>query len=188
MWVDREGREEPVGAEPGVYQGLRLSPDGERAAVVAVNSEGDEDVLIYDLVRDIPTRFTFDPARDYHPVWSPDGERVVFASDRGGNINLFWKAADGTGEVQRLTTSEVDQFSSSWSSDGTTLVLAERHPQTRTDIAVVTMDDERASETLIATEFNDSFPELSRDGRWIAYQSTESGQPDAVRPVRFRGQ
>ena len=173
VWVDRDGREEAIDAEPRDYRGLRLAPDGNRAAVVVVDGDGSQDVLVYDLVRDIPTRFTFDPARDDHPVWSPDGERVVFASARGGNLNLFWKAADGTGEAERLTTSEVDQFSSSWSPDGTALVIAERHPLTALDIAVLAMDDERASETLIATEFQDSFPEISRDGRWMAYQSTE---------------
>ena len=183
VWVDREGREEAIGAEPGDYRGLRLAPDGERAAVVVVDGDGNQDVLIYNLARDIPTRFTFDPASDSFPVWSPDGERVVFASMRGGARSLFWKAADGTGEAQRLTTSEVDQFSSSWSSDGTTLVIAERHPQTGLDIAVLAMDGEPASETLIETEFTDAFPEISRDGRWMAYHSNESGQNEIyVRP------
>ena len=83
VWVDREGREEAIGAEPGDYRGLRLAPDGERAAVVVVDGDGNQDVLIYNLTRDIPTRFTFDPASDSFPVWSPDGERVVFASMRG---------------------------------------------------------------------------------------------------------
>ena len=184
VWVDREGQEEAVGAEARSYVGLRLAPDGERAAVVAADADGNEDVLIYDLARDIPTRFTFDSARDNFPVWSPDGERVVFASARGGGImNLFWKAADGTGEAERLTTSVVNQYSSSWSSDGTALVIAEFHPQTRLEVAVLAMDDERASETLIATEFQDAFPEISRDGRWLAYHSDESGQREIyVRP------
>ena len=183
VWVDREGREEAVDAEPRPYVGLRVAPDGERAAVVVLDGDGNEDVLIYDLVRNIPTRFTFDPASDSYPIWSPDGERVVFASTRGGPRNLFWKAADGTGEAQRLTTSEVNQFSSSWSPDGMTLVLAESHPQTALDIAVLAMDDERASATLIETEFGDAFPEISPDGRWMAYHSNESGQYEIyVRP------
>ena len=83
VWVDHDGREEAIEAEPLVYRALRLSPGGERAAIV-VNDDGNEDVVIYDLPRDIPTRFTFDPASDSYPVWSPDGEQVVFASEREG--------------------------------------------------------------------------------------------------------
>ena len=186
VWVDRDGREEAIDAEPRNYRGLRVAPDGERAAVVVRDGDGNEDVLIYDLVRDIPTRLTFDAASDSFPVWSPDGKRVVFASLRGGGVirRLFSKAADGTGEVQRLTTAETYQISSSWSSDGTAMVVVERDPQNGLfDIAVLAMDDERASETLIETEFNDVFPEISPDRQWIAYESNESGQREIyVRP------
>ena len=155
VWVDREGREEAVGAEARSYQALRLAPDGERAAVVVQGGDGNEDVLIYDLVRDIPTRLTFDVAQDSFPIWSPDGDRVVFASSRSGGImNLFWKAADGTGEAERLTTADTNQYSSSWSPDGQSSVSAETFPQTGFDITVLAMDDERASATLIETEFS----------------------------------
>ena len=182
VWVDREGREEAIGAETRNYRALRLAPDGQRAAVVVLDGDGNQDVLIYDLVRDIPTRFTFDAASDSFPVWSPDGERVVFASTRGGNMNLFWKAADGTGEAERLTTADTSQYSSSWSPDGQSLVIAEVFP-TGFDITVLAMDDERASETLIETEFQETFPEISPDGRWMAYESTESGEQEIyVRP------
>ncbi len=184
VWVDRQGQEEPVGAEARDYQGLRLSPDGGRAAV-AMNDDGNEDILIYDLARDIPTRLTFDAARDSFPVWSPNGERVAFTSYRDGGTNVFWKAADGTGEVERLTTSTggTRPLSSSWSPDGTTLVLAEFHPETQFDIVALSMDDERASEPLLQTEFREVYPEVSSDGRWLAYQSNESGQQEVyVRP------
>ena len=183
VWVDREGREEVIGVEPGDHRGLRLAPDGERAALVVMDGDGNEDVLIYDLARDIATRFTFDPANDSYPVWSPDGERVVFASTREGVSSLFSKAADGTGEAERLTTSTRNQFSSSWSSDGTTLFFVETGPQTGLDIGILSMDDERASETLIETKFQEVYSEISPDGRWLAYQSAESGQREVyVRP------
>ena len=183
VWVDREGREELIGAEPGDHRGLRLAPDGERAALVMRDGDGNVDVLIYDLARDISTRFTFDPANDSYPVWSPDGERVVFGSTREGISSLFWKAADGSGEAERLTTSTRNEFSGSWSSDGTTLVYTERSPETGLDIVVLAVDDERVSETLIETEFSDTFPNISPDGRWLVYASNESGQFEIyVRP------
>ena len=186
VWVDRDGQEEGIAADPGNYRALRLSPDGERAAIVVnANADDNDDVLIYDLVRDIPTRFTFDAASDSFPVWSPDGERVVFGSLREGGVrNLFWKAADGTGEANRLTTSPTGQFSSSWSPDGETLVLADQRDG-GFDISILSMsvDPASESESLIQTEFNEFYPEISPDGRWMAYASNESGQYEVyVRP------
>ena len=185
VWVDREGREEAIGAETRNYRALRLSPDGERAAVVTLDGDRNEDVLIYDLARDIPTRFTFDAASDSFPVWSPDGERVVFASTRDGVRNLFSKAADGTGEADRLVTSMTVQLSSSLSPDGQSLVIAEAFPETGWDVSVLSLDGDGASESdmLVQTEFNDYYPEISRDGQWLAYASNESGQYEIyVRP------
>ena len=184
VWVDRQGQEEPVGAEPGEYTGLRLSPDGGRAVVVMRAADGNEDVLIYDLARDIATRLTFHAARDSFPVWSPDGERVAFASERDGGMNVFWKTTDGTGEAERLTTPTAGRrtLPSSWAPDGT-LVLVEAPSGGQLDIAVLSLDAERALETLIATEFNEPYPEVSPDGRWLAHVSNESGQSEVyIRP------
>ena len=183
VWVDRQGREEPIGAEPQGYGALRLSPDGGRAAVVTRDGDGNDDVLMYDLARDIPTRFTFDAAQDSFPVWSPDGERLAFASSREGAMRVFWKAADGTGEAERLTTGTTVQVPSSWSPDGESQVLYEAHPETGGDIAVLSMDGDGTTEPLLQTEFVEFYPEVSRDGRWLAYQSNESGQDEIyVRP------
>ena len=182
VWVDRQGNEELVAAEPREYLALRLSPDGGRAAVVT-SDDGNQDVLIYDLARDTPTRFTFDGGVDNFPVWSPDGDRVAFTSSRDGALQVFWKAADGTGEAERLTTGATAQISSSWSPDGTMMVLAEQHAETAFDVAGVSMDGDGATESLLQTEFGETYPEVSPDGRWLAYRSNESGQPEVyVRP------
>ena len=184
VWVDREGNEELVAAEPREYLAVRLSPDGGRAAVVTSDADGNQDVLIYDLARDVPTRFTFDDDQDSFPVWSPDGERVAFASGRDGSLNVFWKAADGTGEAERLTTG-ARKVPSSWSPDGESLVLVVQHPETRGDIAVLPMDGDGTTEpeTLVETEGNDYYAEISPDGGWMAYASSESGQMEVyVRP------
>ncbi|MEE8390896.1 MAG: protein kinase, partial [Anaerolineae bacterium] len=128
VWVDRKGQEEPLAAEPQSYQSPRISPDGLRLAIT-VDDSGSSDVWIYDLEREILTRLTFDPAADHYPVWTPDGRRIVFDSGRvGGSHNLFWKAADGTGQVERLATGPNNQTAYSFSSDGKRLVFGEGTP------------------------------------------------------------
>ena len=102
MWVDREGREEPVPVPPRQYQFPRLSPDGTRAAVSTLDEE--QDLWAWDLRRATLTRLTFEPGLDSTPLWTPDGRRLVFASARaGGASSLYVQAADGTGSAIRLT-------------------------------------------------------------------------------------
>ena len=118
------------------------------------------------------TRLTFDEATDSFPLWTPDSERVVFASSRDGG-GLFWKAADGTGEVEQLLESTNRPWPWGCSTEGR-LVF----DQAPGDIGVLTVEGDRTVEMLLETEFQESVPALSPDGRWIAYQSNESGEPE----------
>jgi len=181
VWVDREGQEERLGAEKRGYADPRISPDGLRLAVTVSESGGD-DVWIYDLEREIPTRLTFDPAVDHMPVWTPDSQRVVFDSMREeANHNLFWKAADGTGPVQRLTTSPNGQGARSFSPDGKSLVHHEASPSR--NLHVLSMEGEFTSQPLLDSEFAENAAAISPSGRFIAYSSNESGQNQIyVRP------
>ena len=183
VWVDREGGEEPLAAEARSYSSPRVSPDGSRVAV-SVSESGTRDVWIYDLARETPTRLTFDPALDGSPVWTVDGRRVVFVSTRdGGEGNLFWRAADGTGEVERLTTSPNYQSTNAFSPNGEWLVFAELNPETSWDLRVLSMEGERTSEPLLQTQFQEDHPAISPNGRWMAYNSDESGRYEIyVRP------
>ncbi|MCH7805236.1 MAG: serine/threonine-protein kinase [Acidobacteria bacterium] len=183
VWVDRKGQEEPLAAKLPLPTGPQLSPDGARLAITVTDS-GNRDVWIYDLRRNTPTRLTFEPAFDFTPVWTPDGQRVVFRSSReGGQNNLFWKAADGTGQVERLTRSPNGQQPSSFSPDGKRLVFVEQSPETGFDLHVLSMEGEPTSQPLLQTPFTENRPVLSPDGHWIAYQSNESGQAEVyVRP------
>jgi len=181
VWVDRKGQEERLAAEPHGYDSPRISPDGSRLAIT-INESGGSDVWIYDLEGEILTRFTFDPAVDHFPVWTPDGQRIVFDSSRAGaGHNLFWKAADGTGQVERLTTSPNYQMADSFSPDGKRLVFREvAEPR---DLQVLSMEDERTSQPLIQSQFNDTRGRISPNGHWIAYESDESGRQEIhVRP------
>ena len=108
VWVDREGR---VDVLPGIpqdgYISVRVSPDGTR---LALESFSTSDLWIYDVARGTLSRLTTDPARDNNPLWTLDGERVVFGSDREGPWGLFWVSADGTGDVERLLTDDVGLY------------------------------------------------------------------------------
>jgi Tol biopolymer transport system component len=180
VWVDRKGQEEPLAAEPQSYQSPRISPDGLRLAIT-VDDSGSSDVWSYDLEREILTRLTFDPAADHFPVWTPDGQRIVCDSGRvGEGHNLFWKAADGTGQAERLTTSPNNQTAHSFSPDGKRLIFGD---SATTKMQVLSMEGERTSQPLFQSQFNEDNAMISPDGHWIAYESNESGQLEVyVRP------
>ena len=127
VWVDLDGREEPMTAEPRIYRTFRLSPDGDRLAVT-VGAYPEADLWIHDFLRTTFTRLTLDPAEDTNPLWTPDGTGIVFGSLRDGG-GLFMRAADGTGEVERLSEHEegVDAaMPMAWSSDGENLLVRHR--------------------------------------------------------------
>ena len=199
VWVDRRGREEPLETPQRAYWYPRLSPDGTRVALDIRDQE--QDIWIWDLAREALTRFTFDPGPDSHPVWTPDGRRVVFRSQRAGNDNLFWQAADGTGAVEQLTESPNIHFASAFSPNGTRLVFREETATTGSDLMVLALEGGRRAQPpspgvgrsgrsatsdvrpLVQTTFNELNGEISPDGRWLTYQSNESGQNEIyVRP------
>ena len=172
MWVDRDGEEESLSAPPRAYDHPRVSPDGTRVAVT-IGDADNKDVGVWDLARETPTQLTFDEADDDFPLWTRDGARVVFGSSRDGG-GLFWKAADGTGQVEQLMDGIANP--SAWAADGRLIF------EQAGDIGVLTLEGEDALEMLLDTEFNEGHPALSPDGRWLAYRSTESG--DTVVYVR----
>ena len=174
VWVDRNGTEEPLVAEPRGYQYLSISPDGTQVALDIRDEESD--IWIWDLARETLTRLTFASEVESYPVWTPDGQRVAFGSTRDGPTDIFWKAADGTGTVERLTESDTVQSPNAFTPDGNHLVFRQTSPETRQDLMTLAMDGDRASEPLLATEFSELNAELSPDGRHMAYQSDASGE------------
>ena len=177
VWVDREGREEQLALPPGDYTRARVSPGRTRLAVQVLGPEG-PDVWTADVARGGLSILTPDPAADRRPLWTPDGDRVVFLSDREGSEGLFWKAADSRGAVEPLLTVEDAQEldPSSWSPDGSELIFDYLAPNTARDIGVLSMEGERLWQPLLNSAANEWSPALSRDGRWIAYASDETGQ------------
>ena len=166
-WVDRDGDGESIPAPPRAYDHLRVSPDGTRIAVDIADGDN-TDVWIWDLARETATQLTFDEEDDFFPLWTPDSARVVFASDREGG-GVFWKAADGTGQVERLKDGLARPYA--WAADGR-LIFDQAG-----DIGMLTMEGERTEEMLLNAEFAETDPALSPDGRWLAYLSNETGTP-----------
>jgi eukaryotic-like serine/threonine-protein kinase len=180
-WVDRGGNEEPIPTEPQSYVSVRLSPDGTRLAVDARDRQSD--IWIYELARQTMTRLTLDPSVDGFPVWTPDGRRIVFESNRkSANFQIYWQAADGTGAAEQLTRDAMQRWPFSVSPDGRRVIL---HGETDSSaLDVMTLDGRSTPEPLLSSPpFSLAHGELSPDGRWLAYQSNEGGASQVyVRP------
>jgi len=173
VWVSRNGAEQPVAAPVHAYRNLRLSPDGRRAAVTI--DEEETQIWLYDLSRETLTRFTFGGNYNSAPVWTPDGKRIAFMSNREGPQNVFWEPADRSGGPERLTTSEYTPVPMSWSPDGQLLAFSEINSATGYDIWVLRFSEHKA-QAFLRTPFNEAVPSFSHDGRWLAYVSDESGR------------
>jgi len=178
FWVDRTGHEEPVSAPPGVHLVPKLSADGGRVAYFTVASNS-SDIWIYEFRRGISGRLTTDPGRNSEPVWSPDGLRIGYHSGgREGGPGIFVRAADGTGEVERLTTGT--HLPTSWSPDGRIVFAdfgtSDVTPRAPTDLRAVRVTGDHRVETLLATPARESGGRVAPNGRWLAYESNETGE------------
>ncbi|MBP1610283.1 MAG: prkC 10, partial [Acidobacteria bacterium] len=153
----------------------RISPDGKKIAFT-VNTSDNPDIWIWDLVRKNLTRLTFD-GKGSSPLWTPDGQRIVFAS-LNTPVVIDAKAADGTGEVEHLSSlSSRHLFPASWAIDGNTLALVESllgFPQT--DIGMLSMKNGGENKPLLQEKYNETQPQISPNGKWMAYISDESGR------------
>ncbi len=169
----------PLAAPAHGYVTPRISPDGRRVLVGIADDS--EHTWVYDLTAGTLTQLTFDAA-NRSPIWTADGQRVTFASNRNGALNLFVGPADAGGPAERLTTSDYLQVPGSWSSDGSALAFVEHHPSTGRDIWLLRPGGERTPFANAA--FDESAPRFSPNGRWIAYVSNETGQAEVyARPA-----
>ena len=186
LWVDRNGREEPTGAPVRAYGTPRLSPDGTRVAAEIYGQN--TDIWIWDFARETLRRLTFDPAGDGMSVWTPDSRHIIFQSGREGTSSVYKQAADGSGTVERLSTSATPQWPTSVSPDGTWVAGFDLPPRaTFADVVFLPLTQtvvpapapgRGPTGPLAETRFRGDMAEISPNGRYIAYSSGESGRND----------
>jgi serine/threonine protein kinase/Tol biopolymer transport system component len=181
-WVDRSGRE--VGALPirGDVGGPRLSHDGRRIAFTRFpEGSGQGDIWVYDLGREVELPIVTAPGGDTAPLWSPDDQWIVFTSDRGGQWDLYRKASTGVGADELFFGSALNLQASSWSRDGRWLILNVpfqlTDPRPQRDLWSLSLPEMKATR-LFDTAFHEWGGQLSPDGRFIAYNSNETGAPE----------
>ena len=180
VWVDREGNEEALSFAPANYGRPRVSPDGTRVALHIGGPDG-PDVWIGELARGTLSRLTTTPGVDNVPLWTLDGEHVVFATGReqSGQLSFFQGLADGTGTVENLLTSEASGtfMPWGWSPDGMSMIFTYGTPP-GLDIGLLMMESDESWQPLFQTEANEETPALSPDGSWVAYVSDQTGQSE----------
>ena len=175
VWFDRAGKSLGVIGSPGEWQGFKLSPD-ERRIAAERREQDNVDIWVHELARNTPTRFTFHPAADGFPVWSPDGARIVFASVREGQQDFYVKASSGASEEELLLKSNDFKLPTDWSPDGRHILYSALAGKPRNDVWVLPLEGERKPFPFLETEFNESFGRFSPNGKWIAYASNASGR------------
>jgi Tol biopolymer transport system component/DNA-binding winged helix-turn-helix (wHTH) protein len=179
VWVDRQGRTEAIAAFKAPFFAPRLSPDGKQIAYQTLGKESQ--VWVYDINRGTASRLTGE-GRARWPNWTPDGKRLVFGWCKEGAPNLYWQPADGSGAMERLTKSDFWQSPGSWSPDGATLAFAELKPKTLRHIFLLDLKS-HGTAPFLNSSATEAYPELSPDGRWMAYTSDETGRLEVyVRP------
>ena len=180
VMADRKGVSTTVTADANSYEDLSLSPDGREIAMTVEGATWN--IWVYHLDRGTLTRLTFEnDNRD--PLWTPDGKRVVYTSLRNGLWGLYWTPVDGSGPEELLLARKNWLFATSWSVDGRFLAFSEQDPKTGVDIWILPVGGDRKPYPFVRSSFREWFGEFSPDGRWIAYESNESGRSEVyLRP------
>jgi len=179
FWLDRSGRQigilgGPDGAQPATPQ---LSRD-DRLLALQRTVNGNVDIWVTDVERGGERRFTFEPVRDRTPVWSPDAHRVAFASERTGVFDIYERPFDGPGTETLLVASSDAKLVYDWSPDGRFVLYGVQDPKTGRDLWVVPVTGDRTPVLVAGTPFAEQGGRFSVDGRWIAYESNESGRTE----------
>jgi len=175
--VDRGGKTQTIREGLHTFAGIRLSPDGRRIALAQREGGNAPDIWTLDLERGSLSRLTFGPASNFSPVWSADGRRLFYVSERPV-FELYTKAVDGSSPEEAFLVSGNDKYPSSVSSDGKMLLLNMSDPKTDADLWVLPLEGKREPKPLLVSPFVEMAGSFSSDGRWIAFQSNQSGKAE----------
>jgi Tol biopolymer transport system component len=170
-WFDRSGNEVGSVGKPDAYANVVLSPNRKAVAVdITDPSNGNADVWVMDLANGNAKRLTFDPAVDAMPVWSPEGERMIFSSSRQHSFDLYLKNSNGTTEEKPVAQGGADRYACDWSGDGKSVLFVQGN-----DLWVMEMPGLQ-SRLLLKASGTIRDGQFSPDGKWVAYASNESGK------------
>jgi len=174
-WSDRAGRILDTLGEPGIHSRPELSPDGSQLLIAREEPQsGSSDLWLHNFARGVAGRFTFDRA-SASGVWSPDGARIVFASNRPDSPGLYAKPSNGAGQEELLFPGP-QVLPTGWSPDGRFLICQSKDPKTDWDLWMLPMSGDRKPSPLLQTAFAERNGVFSPDGKWIAYDSDQSGR------------
>ncbi len=178
VWVDRKGNVSPVTSGLRRYSHPRLSPDGRNVAV-AVAQDGPYNVWLHDLERETQTRLSFGEGNDYNPVWTPDGERVAYTSERDGPYQIYWRVVDGTTPEEPLLEDRVtDKHPYAILPDGLALVYDRSGNEKGRGVWLAPLTSGESPTPLVDSPSRELNAAVSTDGKWLAYQSNESGRDE----------
>lgn len=178
VWQDRDGKRLEAVGPPAEYVDFRLSPHDDQLAVAEVDTDTHRpDIRVLDLARGAKLRLTSDAATDASPIWSPDGQRIIFRSNRRGPHDLYQNVANGAGQTTLLFQSQNAKYPTDWTPDGRGVVYHTYQRGTGSDIWLV-MADGSQPVPLVQTAFDEMQGQVSPDGRWLAYTSLETGEAE----------
>ena len=173
-WFDRTGTSLGKVAEPLSFGWPVLSPDGRKLVFDLVDAQlGNMDIWMYDVVRGIKRRCSFDTSQDQYAIWSPDGSRIIYCSNRQGHFDLYEQSSSGAGTEELFFESPEDKFPLDWSPDGRFVVYAT--VKGSEDLWIIPVEGERKPFAFLQGSFDFDVPQFSPDGRWMAFVSNESG-------------
>jgi eukaryotic-like serine/threonine-protein kinase len=179
VWMNRDGKGIEQAGQPDFYGSVQLSPDAKKVAFGRIDPTGAvENIWLLEFARSATSRLTFGQKQDSTPLWSPDGRQIVFHSNRGGVYQMYRKDSGGGRQEEQLTEGPMNKFPSDWSRNGKYLLYDQVDPATGADLWALPLEAPRKPVLVLQTPFAEMRAQFSPDGKWIAYESNESGRSE----------